>query len=176
MRLISKTVLLPVFLIMLGLASSTPVNSSVNGSPEGLPFHAVIDGNANPVPIDPCTLENHETGSGHALHLGVIIWSSDETVQFLSCSPPSPPGPAIAVSGKFTILAASGDEIFGKYQTKGTLDTVNGVSVHGEYSFVSGTGRFSNVTGSGVIAANGIGSPPFDFIASLDGTIRYSRK
>lgn len=108
MRLISKTVLLPVFLIMLGLASSTPVNSSVNGSPEGLPFHAVIDGNANPVPIDPCTLENHETGSGHALHLGVIIWSSDETVQFLSCSPPSPqvPPSPFQVSSQFSQQAA----------------------------------------------------------------------
>ena len=33
-------------------------------------------------------------------------------------------------------------------------------------------GRFTNVTGSGLIVAHG----PFDFVASLDGTIRYSGK
>src|ERR1700730_3896039 len=106
-------------------------------------------------------------------HLGVITWFSDETVQFLSCSPPSTPGPAIAVSGHFKILAANGDEIDGEYQTTG-FDTVNGVSVHGGYTFVSGTGRFINVAGSGVIVAHGVASPPFDFVGSLDGTIRYS--
>jgi hypothetical protein len=113
------------------------------------------------------------SGSGRAVHLGVITWFSDETVQFLSCSPPSTPGPAIAVSGHFKILAANGDEIDGEYQTTG-FDTVNGVSVHGGYTFVSGTGRFTNVTGSGVIVAHGVANPPFDFVGSLDGTIRYS--
>jgi hypothetical protein len=33
-------------------------------------------------------------------------------------------------------------------------------------------GRFTNVTGSELIVAHG----PFDFVASLDGTIRYSGK
>jgi hypothetical protein len=151
----------------------TPVNSSVNASAASLPFHAVIDGNANPFPIGQCTLGNHETGTGRAVHLGVITWSSDEIAQFVNCPPP---GSAIAVSGQFKIMAANGDEIDGEYQTTGTFDPVNGVSVQGGYTFVSGTGRFTNVTGSGVIAAQGATSPPFDFVGSLDGTIRYSGK
>jgi hypothetical protein len=107
------------------------------------------------------------------VHLGKIIWSSDETAQFLSCPPP---GAAIAVSGQFKIVAANGDEISGSYRTTGTFDPINGVSAQGAYSFVSGTGRFINVTGSGVIAAHGAANPPFDFVASLDGTISYSRR
>ena len=141
-----------------------------------MPFFAVIDGNANPAPIDPCTLANHETGSGRAIYLGVITWLSDETVQFLSCSPPAAPGPAIAVSGHFKIVAANGDEIDGEYETTGTFDTVNGISVQGGYTFLSGTGRFTNVRGSGVIVAHGIASPPFDFVGALDGTIRFGGK
>lgn len=131
------------------------------------PFHAVVHGNTNPVPINPCTLGNHETGSGRAIHLGVITWSSDETVQFLSCSPTTPPGPAIGVSGHFTIVAASEDEIHGEYQTNGTFDPVNGVSVSGGYTLVSGTGRFSNVTGAGTITAHGAANPPFESWARL---------
>jgi hypothetical protein len=107
---------------------------------------------------------------------GVIRWLSDETVQFLSCSPPAAPGAAIAVSGHFKIVAANGDEIDSEYETTGTFDTVNGISVQGGYTFVSGTGRFSNVTGNGVIVAHGIASPPFDFVGALDGTIKYSGK
>ncbi len=174
MKSISKITLLAVPLVVLGFALSTPTRSSVNASAVARPFDAIIQGNANPFPIDPCTLGNHETGSGRAVHLGVITWASDETARFLSCSPPSPPGPAIAVSGQFKIVAANGDEIHGQYQTTGTFDPVNGVSVHGGYTFVSGTGRFSNVTGAGVIAAYGAVSPPFDFVGSLDGTVDYS--
>ena len=107
------------------------------------------------------------------MHLGAITWLSDETVQFLSCPPP---GSAIGVPGHFKIVAANGDEIDGEYQTTGTFDPVNGVSVQGEYTFVSGTGRFTNVTGSGVITAHGDANPPLDFVAALDGTIRYSRR
>ena len=51
------------------LVAQAGVNGSVNGSGVMLPFHAVIDGNANPFPIDQCTLGNHETGSGRAVHL-----------------------------------------------------------------------------------------------------------
>ena len=171
-RLISKLALLPVALILLGLTSSTPINIAANASDVKLPFHAVIHGTAVPSFTGPCTFTNHETGSGLAIHLGVITWTSDETVQFLSCPPP---GTAIAATNiKTTIVAANGDEIFVEYTTTGTLDPVNGVSVSGGYNFVSGTGRFTNVTGSGVITAHGPGGgPPFDFVGSLDGTISY---
>src|SRR5712691_2116804 len=124
MKSISSVTRLAAALTVLGVTLSAPINGTIGASAVALPFHAVIDGNANPFPIDPCTLGNHETGSGRAVHLGVITWFSDETVQFLSCSPPSTPGPAIAVSGHFKILAANGDEIDGEYQTTG-FDTVN---------------------------------------------------
>ena len=173
MNQISKMVLLTATFCTLAIAMGTLINSPVSAAAVALPFHGVIHGNAHPFPINQCTLGNHETGSGRALHLGVITWSSDEVVQFLSCSPPSPPGPAIAVSGKFTIVAANGDEIHGEYQTTGTFDPINGVSPRGGYTISSGTGRFTNVTGSGVIAANGAAAPPFEFVGSLDGTINY---
>jgi hypothetical protein len=140
---------------------------------EELPFHAVWQGNANPFPIDQCTLGNHETGSGLALHLGQWTWSDSETVHFVGCPPP-PPGSAIADSGQFTITAANGDQITGTFETTGTLDPVLGVSVQGGYTFVSGTGRFVNVSGSGLIQAHGAGAPPFEFVASMDGTIRFA--
>jgi hypothetical protein len=69
-------------------------------------------------------------------------------------------------------VAANGDEIHGEFHTTGTLDPTNGDSVSGQYTLTSGTGRFSNVTGNGIIAANG-GAPPFEFVGSLNGTINY---
>ena len=166
-------ILLTAAFVVLGVALRTLISSPVNAASGPLPFHAVLQGNANPFPIDPCTLGNHETASGTALHLGKFTWTSDEVAQFLSCPPP---GPAIAVTGHFTIVAANGDEIHGTYQTSGTFDPVNGVSVSGGYSLVSGTGRFSNVTGSGIIKAQGAATPPFDVVGSLDGTISYPRQ
>ncbi len=170
----SKTryiVVLTLAFTVFGVALRTVISSPVNAASVLLPYHAVIQGNANPFPIDPCTLGNHETASGQALHLGKITWTSDEVAQFLSCPPP---GPAIAVTGHFTIVAANGDEIHGTYQTSGTFDPINGISVSGPYTLVSGTGRFSNVTGSGIIRAQGAAAPPFDVVGSLDGTISYA--
>ena len=79
------------------------------------------------------------------------------------------------------MVAANGDEIDGTFETAGTLDpvqgvAVQGVAVQGSYSFVSGTGRFVNVTGSGAIAAHGAPPPSFDFVASMDGVISYPRR
>lgn len=171
-RLISLTIIFCISVILVGVLT----NRFVSAATVAKPFHAVIHGNANPVPTGPCTLSNHETASGLAIHLGVITWSSDETVQFLSCAPATPPGPGIGVSGHFTIVAPNGDEIHGEYQTNGTFDPVNGVSVSGGYTLVSGTGRFSNVTGAGTITAHGAAGPPFDFVGSLDGTINYGQQ
>lgn len=176
LKRISKLTLPAAVLAVLGVTLGKPIGGSANASAVALPFHAVLEAQASPVPIGPCTLANHEIGSGHALHLGTVTWFSDETAQFDSCSPSGPTSPAITVSGKFKLVAANGDEIDGKYITHGTLDSVNGVSVSGGYTFVSGTGRFSNVTGGGTIAAQGASSPPFDSVGTLDGTISYSGK
>jgi len=150
-----------------GLLSFAPA-SAQRSAAQQLPFHAAFQGNFDPSPIDQCTLANHETGSGVALHLGTWTWSDDETVRFLSCPPP---GTAIAVSGHFKMLAANGDEIQGTVETTGTFDPVAGISVQGGYTFVSGTGRFAHVSGTGVIAAHGSATPPFDFLTTMDGTI-----
>jgi hypothetical protein len=168
-RLVAATLIIPALTISFALptfAQQTPIVKKV----VLLPFHSVIQGIANVTPTGPCTLANSETGSGNAIHLGLITWSDTETVQFLSCPPP---GSAIAVTGNFKIVAANGDEIDGTFETTGTLDSINGVDVQGPYKFLSGTGRFSNVTGSGVIAAHGPPGPPFDFVGSLDGVISY---
>ena len=138
---------------------------------ENVPFHAVLQGNANPSFTGPCTVANTEIGSGLALHLGKWTWSDQETAQFLSCPPA---GSAVMVTGKFRMVAANDDEIDGTFETTGTFDPVNGIAVQGPYTFVSGTGRFTNVSGSGVIAAHGSVAPPFDFVGSLDGVISYA--
>jgi hypothetical protein len=151
--------------------SAVPGHADGVSSAVALPFHAAFQGQANPFQIDECTLGNRETGSGLALHLGKWTWSDTETVHFLSCPPP---GSAIAVSGQFAIVAANGDKIDGTFETTGTFDPINGVSAQGGYTFVSGTGRFSDITGTGVITAHGAATPPFDFVASLDGTISRS--
>jgi len=163
LRLMMRTALvfIPILLIF---ASAGAENSTA----QQLPFHAVFQGNSHPFSIDQCTLNNQESGSGVALHLGAWTWSDNETVRFLSCPPP---GTAIAVSGRFKMVAANGDEIQGTVETTGTLDPVAGVSVHGSYTFVSGTGRFAHVSGTGVIAVDGSAAPPFDFVTSMDGTI-----
>ena len=64
------------------------------------PFLLVDHGNANLVSIDACTLGNDETYPGFALPIGAFTGTEDETVLFLSCSPPSAHGPAIEVPGK----------------------------------------------------------------------------
>jgi hypothetical protein len=166
----SKSVLLTLVSTFFCMVLSTAPNSSVAFGAGNLPFHATFQGEANPVPTGECTLANTETGSGVALHLGKWTWSDQESVQFLACPPP---GSAIAVMGQFLMVAANGDEIEGTFETTGTFDPVTGVSVQGGYIFVSGTGRFANVTGSGTIAAHGSATAPFDFVASLDGVISY---
>jgi hypothetical protein len=172
MKRISKIVLLSAALWSLTVGLSAQINTRVNAAAVARPFHAVIQGNANPSFIDPCTIQNHETASGTALHLGRITLISDEIAAFVPCPPPTLPA-IIEVTGHFTMTAANGDQIQGDYHTTGTFDPVAGVSVSGKYTFKSGTGRFSNVSGTGVITANGGAAPPFEVVGSFDGTINY---
>src|SRR5215470_17792520 len=88
-------------------AVSLPLSIAANASEVTAPFFLADFGNANPVPIGPCTLKNHETTRGYALPIGAFTLSEDETARFLSCSPPSPHGPAIEVKGKFEILTTN---------------------------------------------------------------------
>jgi hypothetical protein len=137
--------------------------------PQARPFFAALAGNADPTPTpDPAVLDNHETGTGRASHLGQITWESDESVHL---------GPAPgqgAVQGEITLTAANGDQVFATYQTVADFDFVtNTVTARGRFEVTGGTGRFRGATGAGVIAAEGSLLPPFTLKGALRGKIAY---
>ena len=151
------------------MVSVLALSNTTNASEVTAPFYSVSFGSANPVQIDSCTLTNHEIYTGVALPIGAFSGTEDETIQFISCSPPSPPGPSIVVSGKFTWMV-NGDEIDGELQTTGTLDPVNGAIFQGSFRFLSGTGKFEHVKGSGTLQGHGTTT---GFVAMFIGTITY---
>jgi hypothetical protein len=132
------------------------------------PFRARISGHANPQPVpgDLCLLTNVESGTGRALHLGRLTWASTETVNF--CLVPDQG----VVTGKLTLTSANGDEIYVTYTTLVTLDPVAGtVAALGTYQLTGGTGRFTGISGTGELRANGSLAPPFEIAGSMIGTI-----
>jgi len=133
------------------------------------PFRAALAGNANPTPTpDPAVLDNHETGTGRAAHLGKITWESDEVVHLGPA-----PGQGV-VQGEITLTAADGDQVFATYQTVADFDFVNNmVTALGRFEITGGTGRFRGATGEGVIAAEGSLLPPFALKGTLHGEIAY---
>lgn len=163
------------FLAIFALAGACLAIKSVSGAPPGRPFHANLQVLAYLSPGENgCEILNHEEGSGIALHLGITKWTDNEVVRFVDCENGVPKSPKIVVhSDNFTLTAANGDEIHGTFTTLGTLDPVNGVAVTGQYQFTSGTGRFANVRGAGIISAYGDATPGAIAIGSLDGTISY---
>jgi len=119
-------------------------------------------------------LANHETYTGFALPIGAFSGTEDETILFLSCPPNSPPGPSIEVSSKFKwVVTTTGDEIDGELQTTGTLDPVNGAIVQGSFRFLSGTGQFRHVKGSGIVLAHGTPTTGNNLVGTFIGTITY---
>ena len=150
------------------------IDSALAAPPER-PFHANLQVIAHPGPGEtPCDLVNPEDGWGVALHLGIVKWRDYETVHFVDCANGTPTSPIIMVhSNDFTLIAANGDEIHGIFTTSGTLDPQDGVAVQGKYQFVSGTGRFAQVSGRGTISAYGGAASSPIAIGSLDGTIAY---
>ncbi len=143
------------------------------------PFHAVVYV-ISTARFNGCIVTNNETGSGLALHLGKIEITTSETANIDPCPPP-PLGPVTAtVNSDFAMTAANGDEIHGVYTTQFTLDPSTGdVSAKGNFTFTSGTGRFSNVTGFGQITAYGAttGTSGLDVlgdaVGTFDGFIKY---
>ena len=146
---------------MLALTATTVV-ASVNSRP----FNVVIDGNANPVFTGPCTIENTETGTGHATHMGTITWQSTEHVD--AC------GPDTIVHAQFVITATKGGQVTGTYTTIAELDfQASEVRAAGLFTITGGTGRFATASGKGVITAEGSLSPPFGVLGGLAGTIDF---
>jgi hypothetical protein len=140
--------------------------ATVVASAQSRPFKVVIDGNANPVFTGPCTIENTETGTGHATHMGTITWQSTEIVD--AC------GPDAIVHATFVITAATGERVTGTYSTIAHLDfATNEVTAAGLYRITGGTGRFATATGTGVISAEGSLLPPFGVLGDFTGTLDF---
>jgi hypothetical protein len=67
----------------------------------------------------------------------------------------------------------NGDEIDGELQTTGTFDPVNGVIFQGSFRFLSGTGQFKHVKGSGIVLGHGTMATGTPFVGTFIGTITY---
>ena len=133
------------------------------------PLVVTFGGFVGPTPTsDPCILVNNEHGEGKGTHLGAISWELEETVDL--CSNPD----GADVNGQIVLTAADGDQLFANYVTLAHLDfAANQFTASGTYRITGGTGRFASAGGTGVIAATGILSPPFDVAGGMSGTIRY---
>lgn len=151
--------LIPALLLSMSVAA---------GDSRSRPFTAILDGRANPVFVDGCTIDNTEGGTGHATHMGRITWSTTETVD--SCTTPD----VALVEGRFKLVDGNGDELTGTYRTVAKLDFVTSeVMAAGLYWISGGTGPFANASGSGVISADGSLLAPFDVIGQLTGTVGF---
>jgi hypothetical protein len=106
------------------------------------PFVANASGYANTTPTpDPCVLHNEPSADGHATHMGNIHISVVEDVNY--CVYP------ITLNSPFTLTAANGDTISGVSHLQVLPNGDGSTLVTGPYTMDAGTGRFSDVTGSG---------------------------
>src|SRR5690606_7284538 len=101
-------------------------------------FAFFLTGQANPdFSQGPCNVRNVESGTGVALHLGAVTWSSEENVSF--CVDPADPGLG-AVTGTFAVTAANGDRLDGTYETTVRADfAANTLTADGSYVITGGT-------------------------------------
>lgn len=157
----SHFILSALLLLLLG------VTGAATGS-QPRPFTVILDGHANPVFLDGCTIRNTESGTGHATHMGNITWSSTETVD--TCASPD----VALVEGQFQLVGANGDQVTGTYRTVARLDfATSEVMAAGLYRITGGTGAFVSASGSGVIKAEGSLLPPFEIAGELTGRITF---
>lgn len=132
------------------------------------PFTVIVEGHANPVFVDNCIIQNTESGTGHASHMGTITWSTTETID--TCASPD----VALVDGQLRLVGANGDEVTGTYRTVVRLDfATSEVMAAGLYRITGGTGAFVNASGNGVITAEGSLLPPFEVVGDLSGTISF---
>jgi hypothetical protein len=107
-------------------------------------------------------------GHGTATQLGRF------TVLMQDCFSPAGP-PFIFQNGLLTLTAADGSTVTGTYQGQlvplPTSSQDGTFGIHGTYTFTGGTGRFTNVTGSGVIVGTDntfTGDVQADFVGTLN--------
>jgi len=135
---------------------------------EERPFMARWEGNAHLSPTEiPWIQRNDETGEGEATHLGRFTWASVEFVDFREFPP------KVSVTGTFTMTAADGDQLFGKYTTVGMANDEGNLDILGCFCFTGGTGRFAGATGGGLLKATAFFAPGLPFEGEYLGTINY---
>jgi hypothetical protein len=135
---------------------------------EERPFIAALTGNANLSPTDdPMIMRNEETGEGEATHLGRFTFASVEFVDFSNFPP------RVAVKARFTMTAADGDRLCGRYKTVGLANDEGNLDILGTFRFTGGTGRFADATGGGHLQATAFFAPGLPFEGEFSGTIDY---
>ena len=102
------------------------------------------------------------TGSGIAAHLGAYTEVGNVTF-----APTSTPG-VLAVTGWAHYTAANGDQLYASIS--GTVDTTTGV-IAATATYVGGTGRFANASGSSTLAGQMLGGGALTIAAA--GNIDY---
>jgi hypothetical protein len=133
------------------------------------PFKGALTGFATvaPDPSCPIGLRTDSEGSGTASHLGRVSMTSSH------CTPAPD-----AFTGRMTIVAANGDELYMTYSgTSEPLPPVGGVILAPSHNvIVGGTGRFADATGeadfTALVTFAGLGVP-LPITWTWDGTISY---
>lgn len=88
----------------------------------------------------PPVLEVAISGMGITSHLGKTTLGIQQVVDFTR--------PGAPITGTFIIQAANGDELHGEMNLTSTPPVDGKVTFEGPITFISGTGRFQNVSGS----------------------------
>ena len=154
--------------ITAALAVGTIAPSSRVAIAEERPFMAAWTGNANLSETEiPWIMRNDETGEGEATHLGRFTWASVEFVDFSNFPP------RVAVKARFTMTAADGDRLCGRYKTVGLANEDGNLDILGVFRFIGGTGRFADATGGGQLKATAFFAPGLPFEGEFSGTIDY---
>jgi len=144
------------------LLGSVAVSLSAWAGPKQVPFKARITAQEVILPYDPNGLcpdtgvVGTTTGKGTASHMGAVRLEATDCPIFVVYQ--GIPIPIGFTSGKLTLTAANGDELYAKYSGHlaligaGVFSIVNGTyTVNNDDDDIPGTGRFSNAKGSGVL-------------------------
>lgn len=104
-------------------------------------------------------------GTGHASHLGESSVSSEQVIDFTTVPP--------SLVGTTVFIAANGDELHATHTGNTSVPDAGGnADFSGVFTFVGGTGRFSDASGS--VTFTGVANvQTLTGSFSLDGTIGY---
>lgn len=166
-------------LLALSLIASTIPLAAVAGKPEpfsaGVQFSEVsgpsTDPTCQPTPTAPGgTAMGVIDGSGLATEIGAFTFSAVDCVRSADPYGFTPPFALNSLSAVLT--TASGDRIVLSFNATAQLTSAGVFALTGQFTFVSGTGKFKKIKGSGTLTGveDGSSSPARGFIV-LTGTI-----